>query len=367
MAPARLPLPNYTASLLPLQRAEKSEASLSKKSSVRLVSLDQITPEYVKWLWPGRVPLGKITILQGDPGLGKSTLALDIAGRTSKNLPMPDHSLGDVHEAANILLLSAEDCVADTIRPRLDALGADQHRISIPEDHRHFLVPTDADLIREAVRSINAKLLIIDPLTAFLDGAINSWNNRHVRRALMPLSAIAGELGVAILIVDHLNKRSGVAAIQRGSGSIGFNAAARSVLLASKHPQESETFVLASVKSNLGPPPSSLGYRTVEAANKAVTLEWLGECPYEADDLVTAAFESANSRKLGMAMDLLNTKLSGTSALSKVVDREAAALGISSRTLARARNRLGVIAKPVGMQGEWVLSLPLREPAILSG
>lgn len=339
---------------------------MSRKSSVRLVSLDTITPENVKWLWPGRVPLGKITILQGDPGLGKSTLALEIACRTSKNLPMPDDSLSDLHEAANVLLLSAEDGVADTIRPRLDALGADQHRVSIPGDHRHLLIPTDTDLIREAVRTLNAKLLIIDPLTAFLDGAINSWNNQHVRRALMPLAAIADEFRVAILILDHLNKRSGVAAIQRGGGSIGFNAAARSVLLACKHPQESETFVLASIKSNLGPPSTSLAYRTIEAPNKAVSLEWLGECAFEADELVTAAFEPANSRKLTVAIAFLKTKLSGTSALSKAVDREAAALGISPRTLARARKQLGVIAKPIGMQGEWVLSLPLRVPSIFS-
>ena len=171
---------------------------MSKKSSVRLVSLDTITPENVKWLWPGRVPLGKITILQGDPGLGKSTLALDVASRVSRKLPMPDDSLSDLHEAANVLLLSAEDGVADTIRPRLDALEADQQRISIPGDHRHLLIPTDADLIREAVRTLNAKLLIIDPLTAFLDGTINSWSNQHVRRALMPLAAIADESGVAI-------------------------------------------------------------------------------------------------------------------------------------------------------------------------
>jgi hypothetical protein len=102
----------------------------------------------------------------------------------------------------------------------------------------------------------------------------------------------------------------------------------------------------------------------VEAPNKAVTLEWLGECPYEADDLVTAAFEPANSRKLAVAIDFLKTKLCDRSALSKVVEGEAAALGISP-TLARARKQLGVTAKPVGMQGEWVLSLPIRVPAVV--
>ncbi len=278
---------------------------------------------------------------------------------------MPDDSASALSEPAAVFLMSGEDGLADTIRPRLDALGAEQHRISVPQE-QHLLIPRDADLIRDAVRQTNAKLVILDPLAAFLDGSVNSWNNQHVRRALAPLAQVAGQTGAAILVLDHLNKRSGIAAIQRGSGSIAFNAAARSVLLVCKHPQEPETFVLAGVKSNLGPPPASLAYRTIEADNKAVKLEWLGECPYEADDLVTAVFEPTNSRKLATAVDFLRMKLSDTSALSKVVDREAAALGISSRTLARARKQLGVIAKPVGMQGEWVLALPLRVPSFLS-
>jgi hypothetical protein len=312
----------------------------------------------VQWLWFGRIPLGKVTILQGDPGLGKSTLALEIASRVSRNLSMPDGSASALSEPAAVFLMSAEDGLADTIRPRLDAVGADQQLISVPQD-QHFLVPRDADLIRHAVRQVNAKLVILDPLAAFLDGSVNSWNNQHVRRALAPLAQIAGETGAAILVLDHLNKRSGIAAIQRGSGSMAFNAAARSVLLICKHPQEPETFVLASAKSNLGSPPVSLAYRTVEAENKAVKLEWLGECPYSADELATAAFEPTSSRKLSVAVEFLRERLSSCGALSRVVEREAAERGISERTLSRARKELGVKSSPVGLQGDWALSLPV--------
>jgi archaellum biogenesis ATPase FlaH len=318
---------------------------LSQQKPVNLISLDQIQSEDVRWLWPGRIPLGKITILQGDPGLGKSTIALDIASRLTTNAE---------------LLLSAEDGVADTISPRLDALGAEQGRITIPGEHRHFLVPSDADLIQRALQQRNSKLCVIDPLAAFLDGRINSWNNQHVRRALTPLAQIASMTGAAILIVDHLNKRSGIAAIQRGSGSIGFNAAARSVLLVCKHPQEPETFVLSSVKNNLSAPSPSLSYRTVEAENKAVKLEWLGECPFDADELAAAAFEPIGSRKLESAKDWLLTRLGTGSALSRMVQREALEKGISSRTLTRARKDLGVVSQPCGLQGEWAISLPVR-------
>jgi hypothetical protein len=230
----------------------------------------------------------------------------------------------------------------------------------VPKD-QHFLVPRDADRIRDSVHQTNAKLVILDPLAAFLDGSINSWNNQHVRRALAPLAQVAEQTGAAILVLDHLNKRSGIAAIQRGSGSIAFNAAARCVLLACKHPQEPETFVLASVKSNLGLPSTSLSYRTVEADNKAVKLEWRGECPYSADDLVTAAFEPTNGKKLRNAMDFLRERLSSCSALSNVVEAEAQERGISARTLARAKKELGVQSQPIGKQGQWALSLPLKE------
>jgi hypothetical protein len=330
-----------------------------KANSIHLISLDQVKPEQVQWLWPGRVPLGKITILQGDPGLGKSTLALDIASRTTRNDRMPDDSVSDLREVADVVLLSAEDGLADTICPRLDALGADRQRISVPQEH--WRIPIDADLIGEALRERNAKLLVVDPLTAFLDSSVNSWNNQHVRRALTPLAEVAQQTGAAILIVDHLNKRSGIAAIQRGSGSIGFNAAARSVLLAGKHPEESEKVVLASVKSNLGRPPASLAYRMAEAENKAVRIEWLGECPYGADDLVNMSFEAGNGRKLEAAVEFLKAKLSQNTVLSSVVEKEAASQGISERTLRRAKRQLGVKSMPIGLQGEWVLSLPMRQ------
>jgi hypothetical protein len=334
---------------------------VAKQTLVPLISLDQVRPEQVKWLWHGRIPLGKLTILQGDPGLGKSTLALDIASRVSRNLPMPDDSVSALNEPAAVFLMSAEDGLADTIRPRLDAAGADQERIFAPEEGGQFLVPRDVDLIRDAVEQKNAKFVILDPLAAFLDGSINSWNNQHVRRALTPLSQIAGQTGAAILVLDHLNKRSGIAAIQRGSGSIAFNATARSVLLACKHPQDPEACVVASVKSNLGSPCVSLAYRTVEAANKAVKLEWVGECRYDADELVAGAFEPTNGKILRFAMDFLRERLLLSSALSTVVEAEAQARGISIRTLARARKELGVRSQPIGHQGQWTLSLPLNE------
>jgi hypothetical protein len=333
---------------------------LPTKKPVNLISFDQIHPEQVQWLWRGRVPLGKITILQGDPGIGKSGIALDLASRVSRKQSMPDGTDSDLECAADVLLLSAEDGPADTIRPRLDAREADQQRITIPGENRHFSIPSDASVIHEALQQRGAKLCVIDPLSAFFDATINSWSNQHVRRALTPLADVARQTGAAILVVEHLNKRSGIAAVHRGNGSIGINGAARSVLLACKHPQEPETFVLSNVKNNLCASPLSLSYRTATAENGAMKLEWLGNCPYDADELVTAAFEATSSRKLSAAMDWLRVRLANASALSKVVEKEAAEIGISPRTLARARKQLGIISQPSGLQGEWVMSLPVK-------
>ncbi len=331
---------------------------MARKDLIPLISLDQVKPEQVQWLWPSRIPLGKITILQGDPGLGKSTLALDVAARVTRNLSMPDGTISAIGASADVFLMSAEDGLSDTIRPRLDAAGADQQRIHVPKD-QHYVVPKDTGLIRNAVLQTGAKLVILDPLAAFLEGSVNTWNNQHVRRALAPLAQVAESQGAAILILDHLNKRTGISAIQRGSGSIAFNAAARSVLLVCKHPEDSEIFVLAGVKSNLGAAPASLAYHTLEAENKAVKLAWRGECPYTADDLAT--FKPAGSRRLATASDFLSVRLAKGSASSKVVEREAVERGISLRTLTRARKQLRVVSKPTGLQGEWRLSLPVNE------
>jgi hypothetical protein len=311
--------------------------------------MDQVQAEAVKWLWPGRIPLGKITILQGDPGLGKSTITLDIAARVTRANPMPDDSTSDLPEPSNVLLLSAEDGVADTLRPRLDALGADQARISVPwGEHEHLSIPSDADLISRAIDQAEARLIVIDPLAAFLDANINSWSNQQVRRALGPLKAVAERHHAALLCVDHLNKRAGIAAVHRGNGSMGFAAAARSVLMAGKHPHEDGELVLAGVKTNLAARPASLVYKTVQAANGAVCIEWLGECAVTADELGGIPPDAASLSKVKEAEEFIRERIGPGSVLARVLGAEAVANGISQRTYKRARKNLGVLAKPAG-------------------
>jgi len=331
---------------------------------IQLRVMSEVFPENVKWLWRGRIPLAKLTIIQGDPGLGKSTIALDIAARVSRDNAMPDGTHSDLIAPANVLLMTAEDGLADTIRPRLDALGADSSRVFTPPNNVHWTIPSCASQILEAVKKEDAKLVIIDPLAAYLDMGINSWSNQHVRQALKQISTIAENTGVAFLIIDHLNKRSGVRAIQRGSGSMAFNAAVRSVLLVGKMPSVENQCVLASVKCNVAGKPKSLVYKAVMHQSEdieTVKLEWSGECDLSADDLVGDPSNNSIQGKLDEAMDWLRQRLSdGQGHISKVVQSEAAQQGITEKTYRRALTRLGIASRPLGMQGEWVISLPVK-------
>ena len=328
------------------------------QSNVKLVRLDEIKVERVRHLWQSRIPIGKITILQGDPGLGKSTMSLDIAARVTHGDGMPDASESELGGPAGVVILTAEDGLADTIRPRLDAAGADVSRVVSFGPEEQLLIPRDVGKICSAIRQVGARLLLIDPLAAFLDATVNSWNNQQVRRALTPLAKTAESTDAAVLVLDHLSKASGRAAIYRGNGSIGMNAAARSVLLVGKDPQEQETFVLASVKCNLSRKPRSLRYRTEEAANGAVRIEWLGECDTNADELGVEEGPATDSKLAGCAEWLRQRLNNGSSVLESIVRKEALGQGYSERTYKRARQQAGVKSTRAGEH--WVLSLTYR-------
>src|ERR687890_334782 len=205
--------------------------------------LSEVEPEQVEWLWPGRLPLGKLSVLDGDPGLGKSVLTLDVAARVSAGLELPD---GQRCEPAGVVLLSAEDGLADTVRPRLDAAGADTQRVvalsSVPDGktERSLSIPEDLPALERAIRRVEASLVVVDPVMAFLSGNTNSHKDQDVRRALAPLAKLAERTGAAILIVRHLNKASGGETTHRGGGSIGIIGAARSGLVVAEDPEDPE-------------------------------------------------------------------------------------------------------------------------------
>lgn len=328
------------------------------------VLLSSVAPESVEWLWDGRIPCGKLTVLDGDPGLGKSTAAADIAARVSTGQPMPDGSGGG--QPAGVVLLSAEDGLADTIVPRLMAAGADLSRIlaldACPdlqgEDTHPPVLPDDLPHIRAAIERVSAKLMIIDPLMAYLSGDTNSHRDQDIRRVLFRMATLAEETGVAVVVVRHLNKSSGGPALYRGGGSIGIIGAARSGLLVASDPDDESRRVLASTKSNLGAPPESLTFRLEKTELGVARTVWGGASSHNANTLLAMPSTDEEQTAVGEAKDFLRTVLTNGPISSKRVASEARDASISEKTLRRAKAVLGVVSTKTGMGGGWVWALP---------
>jgi hypothetical protein len=337
--------------------------------------LANVTRERVRWVWPDYIPLGKITDVTGDPGLGKSGLLLDIAARVTRAAPMPDGSTGDLGAPGGVVILSAEDDLGDTIRPRLEAAGADLSRIIAREwveelDDRGEMIqtvvsiPRHVAVLRADLEAVRAKLLIIDPPEAYLDGKADSWKNQQVRQALEPVRQLAAELGVAVVMVRHLNKNSKESkALYRGGGSIAFAALARSALVVAPDPADPDGLdrILAPVKTNLGKAPSALRYR-LEACDGTIRVEWRGACEQSADVLLAPAETADDRSELGQATRFLEAELAERAVPSAEVFKAAKAAGIAEKTLRRAGTRLKVKYERVVPEGDgppyWTWRLP---------
>jgi RecA/RadA recombinase len=260
--------------------------------------ISEVEPEVVTWVWPGYLPAGKLVVLDGDPSVGKSTLVLDIGARVSACREMPDGSIG---WEGVVVIMSAEDGLADTIRPRLDAAGADIERvIAITEVadkgdvFRPPRIPDDVARLEMLVTEHHAVLVIIDVLVAYLSSETNSYRDQDVRQALAPLAKMAEKTGCCVVVLRHLRKGSSSSAIYAGGGSIAIVGAARVGLMAAFDPDDEELDdlnerrrVLAVVKNNIGKMAPSLSYRIVEDRTFGTSrIEWLGPATHRADDLV---------------------------------------------------------------------------------
>ena len=269
-----------------------------------------------------------------------------------------------------MVILSAEDGLADTIRPRFDAAGGDPSRVvaisTVPDadgSERQIAIPDDLHVIEAAIERVGAVLGVIDPLMAFLPGEVNSHRDQDVRRALAPLARLAERTGVAIVVIRHLNKGAGGNALYRGGGSIGIVGAARSGLLIAKHPDDDGRRVLASIKSNLAAPAPSLVFGLASADNGSVRVEWKGETNLDAAALLSAPTDHEERSALSEAQEFLNEILADGPVLAKDAQEEARGAGIAERTLKRARSTLGVVAERKGEPGQrgggrWYWRLP---------
>jgi hypothetical protein len=317
-----------------------------------LVLVADVDRELVRWLWPGRIPLAKVTVLDGDPGTGKSTLTLTIAAKVTTGSPFPD---GARPEVGDVILLSAEDDIGDTIRPRLEAAGADLARCWVlpdvrPEgkEPRPPELPADLFLLEDLVKSKAAALVVIDPLMAFLSGQVDSHRDQDIRRVLASLGYMAARTGAAVVIVRHMNKGTG-SALYRGSGSIGIVGAARAGVLVAPDPDDDGRRILAMTKSNLAKMPDALAYRLVDDERySCARVVWDGASTRTANDLVRARVDEDEAPALAEACRVLKEILADGPLAAGNIKRMAATAGIAERTLQRARQALSVTTRRQG-------------------
>lgn len=333
---------------------------------IHMVCAADIEPEEVRWLWPGRIPLGKLTILDGDPGLGKSVLTIDLAARLSVGGPMPDGVPAELDGPSGALFLVSEDGMADTWRPRLDAAGADVKRVralrAVGTEDGDDRIPTveDAGALELAIRQADARLLVVDSLMAYLGRDVNSYRDQDVRSALVGLAELAESSGVAVLLIRHLNKNSGGNPLYRGGGSIGLIAAARSGLLVAKDPEDPEGSrrILAFTKSNLAAAPPSLAYR-LEPVDGTVRVAWEGQTDHTASALLSVPDAEEQSR-LEEAVEFLEAELERDPVASSELQKRAEIAGLAWRTVHRASNQMSVEKEKEGFgsNGRCVWRLP---------
>jgi hypothetical protein len=314
--------------------------------------LADVEPERVDWLWHPRIPRGKMTLLVGDPSAGKSTLTCAIAAAVTTGMPLPgDNASPDAGGPADVLVISAEDGAADTIRPRMEAAGADLHRVHVltGDEALSLRDPEAMQDVADTIRRLTPALVVIDPLSAYL-GDTDSWKDSKLRAVLTPLSRLAEGHGCAVLGIVHLNKGSDKA-LYRVMGSIGFVAAARSVLLAGHEPDNPENRALVQSKSNLAREAQPEGYRIVgvtlrEDGDNAIPtsrVEWTGTSDLTAERICARADESEPSA-VDEAEGFLRAELASGPVESKAVKRAAREAGLSWGSVRRAKDRLGVKA-----------------------
>jgi hypothetical protein len=339
-------------------------------SMIRTKPLSQIRPVILQWLWELRLPRGTLALLDGDPEIGKSLITTDLAARLSRGGDLPDAApAGRPHVT---ILLGAEDNSAGVIRPRAEAAGADLDRVIVldEEDRAPMSFPTSLPELEELIRNHAADLVVIDPISAFLSPEVAANVDYCVRRALGPLVALAARTNCTILLVRHLRKDGNGRAIYRGQGSIGFIAAARTALLAARHPDDPTRCVLAVTKSNAAVRGRSLGYRIKSDAEGRAVVEWTGPVDLSADAVSRSA---APLRMCDQAAAWLSAQLAAGPRRASELYAAAAEAGIPERTLDRAKSQLRIGSRKAHLKdrsvwywydsgSDWPKNAPFKKP-----
>ena len=346
---------------------KKTERKRSEPE-LKLINMETVEVEQIEWLLYPFIPFGKVTIIQGDPGEGKTTMVLQIIAKLTRgepillkqqsqkeaqkdseeNLKQKVLSQDNPIQPVNVICQTAEDGLGDTIKPRLLAAGADCSRVLVIDDREQPLTMLDVRL-EEAIMQTKARMVVLDPIQGFLGTDVDMHRANEIRPLMKRMAVLAEKYHCAIILIGHMNKNSNGKSSYRGLGSIDFQAAARSVLIVGRLKDEPETRVMCHVKSSLAPEGKSVAFRL----DKETGFQWIGEYDISADDLLSG---DARGQKSRIAKEFLLDILADGGMAQKKIEEEASKQGIKKKTLRNAKQELEIDSVKRGNQWFWILS-----------
>jgi RecA-family ATPase len=336
---------------------------------LKLINMDTVEVEQIEWLLYPFIPYGKVTIIQGDPGEGKTTMVLQIIAKLTRGEPiLPVNSTKDkrtnidseggtvdtenaennallqqLEAPVNVIYQTAEDGLGDTIKPRLLAAGADCTKVMVIDDSEQPLT------MEEAIIQTKARMVVLDPIQGFLGAEVDMHRANEIRPLMKRIAVLAEKYHCAIILIGHMNKNSNGKSSYRGLGSIDFQAAARSVLIVGRIKDEPEVRVVCHTKSSLAPEGKAIAFRL----DKNNGFEWIGEYDISADELLNGEGKGQKTRK---AKEFLLEILADGGMAQKKIEEEAEKMGIKKKTLRNAKMELGIDSVKRGNQWYWMLS-----------
>ena len=303
---------------------------------LKLIHMEDVVSKEVEWLWYPYIPYGKITIVEGDPGEGKTTLVLKLAAALSMGLPLPCDDYKE-YEPIHIIYQTAEDGIEDTIKPRLEKAGADCSMIRVIDETDKELSMTD-DRLEQAIIETGARLIILDPIQAYIGATVDMHRANEIRPVLKHLGIIAEKHNCAIILIGHMNKASGSKSTYRGLGSIDIQATARSVLLVARLRDKPNIRIMAHDKSSLAPAGDAIGFEMTEDNG----MVCIGPYDITIDELLSGN-EGRGKKKLYIAENFIKEYFGINKVIpSNEIMMEAAKRSIKRNTLLSAKKKLGI-------------------------
>ena len=325
-----------------------------QEETVEIIRMSEVDTQTVEWLWEPYIPFGKVTIVQGNPGEGKTTFALRLAAACTNRKPFPHMA---VHEPFNVIYQTAEDGLGDTIKPRLMEAEADLDRILVIDESKQGLSLSD-ERIERAIRQTGARLIILDPIQAYVGEKTDMNKANEIRPMFRRLAEIAERTGCAVILIGHLNKAAGGQSAYRGLGSIDFRAAARSVLLIGRVKREPNVRVIVHDKSSLAAEGKPIAF----CLDPETGFSWIGEYDITADELLSGAGGNTATKTEQAERLILDLLADGKELASEDIVKAAAEAGISERTVQNAKRNMGGTLGARRVGGQWYNFIKKKQP-----